>query len=98
MVQEAQQVVRQRYRGRFLTLLWDEPLLSDSRDPARARRRAALVQQMALELERRGVPFMRVSALIPDYRAHMSAYVIAGNGHPSAQLTRRLAQALATRF
>jgi len=98
MTGEAQQIVRKRYQGRFLMLLWDEPLLSDSRDPARARRRAALIEQMALELGRRKVDFLRVSALIPDYPAHMSDYVIAGNGHPSAQLTHRLAQALAPRL
>ncbi len=97
MVQEAQRIVQQRYRGRLLIVLWDEPLLLDKGAPDRSRRRAALTDRIAQELSGRGVPYVRVSQLIPDYRAHMSDYAIAGNGHPSAALNRRLALALAQR-
>lgn len=97
MLQEAQRIVQQRYRGRLLILLWDEPLLLDKGAPGRGQRRAALTDRMAQELAGRGVPYVRVSQLIPDYPAHMSDYAIAGNGHPTAALNRRLALALAQR-
>jgi hypothetical protein len=41
---------------------------------------------------------VRVSALVPDYQAHLTDYVIVGNGHPSAQMNRRLGAALAQRL
>ena len=98
MVQQAQQLARARYGAGFVVLLWDEPILRDAGDPARARRRAAAVERIAAEMTRRGVRFWRVSALIPHYAAHMAAYVIPGSGHPSALLNRRLAAALSRRL
>ena len=95
MVARAQAATRLRYNADFLVLLWDEPVWQDGGDPGRARQRAAAVAAMGAEMAKRGVPFLKVSTLIPDYRAHMDAYVIAGSGHPSARLNRRLAFALA---
>ena len=98
MVQQARDLARTRYAAGFLVLLWDEPILRDVGDPERASRRAAMVDRIAAELRRRGVPFWRISALIPDYPSHMAAYVIAGSGHPSAALNHRLAIELSRRL
>ena len=56
------------------------------------------VDPMAAEMQARGVPYLRVSALIPDYASHLTTYVLAGSGHPSAAFNQRLAQALASKL
>ena len=98
MAKEVQGLARARYGADFLVLLWDEPILRDEGDPNRAGRRAAMVDRIAAELSRRGVPFWRISSLIPDYREHMAAYIIQGSGHPSAALNHRLAIELSRRL
>ncbi len=100
MVQQARDEAARRYGARFVVLLWDEPILRDrdQHNPARAQRRAAMVETIAAELKRRGVEVLRVSQLIPDYPARMPAYIIGGSGHPSALANRRIAEALAARF
>ena len=95
MIDEARRLARTRYHAGFLVVLWDEPIVRDEKNPDRAMRRSQAVDRIAAELTRRGAPFVLVSQLIPDYRQHLAAYVIPGNGHPSALLNLRLAAALA---
>ncbi len=95
MVAAARDAAKLRYGADFLVLLWDEPAWQDGGDVGRARQRTAAVQAMAAEMQARGVPYLRVSALIPDYTSQMSSYVLSGSGHPSAALNQRLARALA---
>ncbi|MEO8813566.1 MAG: hypothetical protein ABI376_11730 [Caulobacteraceae bacterium] len=96
MMSAARDAAAARHRAGFLVLLWDEPIWQDGGDPGKRRRRQAIVDGMAREMARRGVAFVRVSTLVPDYTAHMGAYVMGGSGHPSALLDRRLARGLAT--
>ena len=98
MTKAARDLARTRYGADFRVLLWDEPILRDAGDPDRSRRRAAMVDRIAAELSRRGVIFWRISSLIPDYRDHMTAYIIQGSGHPSAALNHRLANELSRRL
>ncbi len=98
MVQQASLTARSQFHARFLVVLWDEPIWQDGGDPRRALQRASAVAAMEREMQQRGVAWVRVSTLVPDYRAHMAAYVIPGSGHPSALLNRRLAGALAQRL
>ena len=98
VTQAAQAAARRRFGAAFLVVLWDEPVWQDGGNPVRASQRTAAVKAMADEMSRRGVAYVRVSALVPDYRVHRSDYVLAGSGHPSAALNRRLAAALAQRL
>ncbi len=98
MAAETRRLAQTRYGGRFIVLLWDEPMLRDAQTPGRARRRAARVDAIAAELARRGVETLRISTLIPDYPRRMAEYVIPVSGHPSAALNRRLALELSRRL
>lgn len=98
MVERARDDAERLYGASFIVVLWDEPVWQDGDNRRRSSQRAAAVTAMADQMARRGVAFVRVSALLPDYKAHMSEYVMAGSGHPSALLNRRLARALAARL
>ena len=91
----AQAEARRRDQAQFLVLLWDEPLYRDLNRPGEVARHAALTEQMAAELTRRGAPFVRLSSLVPDYSQRQSQYMVPWDGHPTALLNQRLAIALA---
>jgi len=98
ITQAAAEEAMRRDHAQFVVLLWDEPFLWDMSRPGQVARHAALVEQMAREMSRRGVGFIRISSLVPDYQANMKAYVIGWDGHPSSLFNHRLALALAARF
>ena len=94
MTQAMAQAAGRDHHGRFLVLLWDEPVWQDGGSAALRRARLQVTKAMASEMTRRGVAFVRISTLIPDYRQLQSSYVLVGSGHPSAALNQRLAMAL----
>ncbi len=98
LVGEAQSLAARRFGARFIVVLWDVPSQADTRSPSEAATHARLAQGMATEMNGRGVPFLRVSELIPDYRANMAVYLGPDHIHPTALLNRRLAEQLAKRI
>ena len=89
MVAQARDLAISKYRARFLVLLWNT---ADPSVPADTSAR------MAAELDRRGVPYLRISDLVPDVNERSADYAFAFDRHPTPLMNERLAASLAAKF
>ncbi len=89
LARQARDTAKAHYGADFVVLLYDiSP--PDAEPAARVAR-----ERMGQALAQVGVPFIRLSALVPDYLARTGDYQIPGDGHPTGALNQRLATELA---
>lgn len=93
MVQQAAQLAKSRDNAEFIVVVWDDEAAGprDATPPGEAK-------LMMAELDRRHIPYLKVSELVPDLAQYAAEYGFEQDGHPTPALNARLAAALAARF
>ena len=92
MVQEAARITRERDHADFIVVLEDDQVTPDPWDEASAMR------GMEAALDRRGIPYIRVTDMIPDAAAHYKEDHFPFDFHPTPLMYSRMGRALARMY